>query len=564
MEVRDKAARPVRVRITTPLGRSLVLAAAGTLVLAVVAAALRPGQAPGPTRTPFSRSAFSEPGSTHTRPSQGPTPSALPALQAFGAPVPVDVLLVRASGLDLLDLTTGALRPLASVNWPTRVLPLPDGRFVCVCVDVTSSGDEERDAVSIQTIGRDGKRALAMRVYELVGTRDPRITPDEEGPSVQISAALTLDGRFVLVGRSVRQPPEWMVGLDVVEVASGRLVRSFDLGRSPSNRSDEFASPSPRASTGPNPAATPRIVGGVYAWPPTIALAPDGKNVLLSLDEVRGNTVTSRRSFLASFGNTGLVELRPFPLAEAGAPDCWAWAFADGRTLIRLCPPPSVSSGWILERLRIDGTSDLSIRLDAGADSLASFAWGRILDSNGRLWLWDPFTWWIARVDLASGTVESRRLPRPTAVGPGNGLTALLRGLAAFVAPSVTAKVLIEPALAISPDGARLYALAAASSSPEAMAGSSGIVVIDAATLALVDRWEPVADFASIRASADGRFVYGAGLPRVNAAGDSASWDASVTAYDAQTGQVRLIAGHLGSDWLFFPATDDPWWSFSG
>ena len=51
----------------------------------------------------------------------------------------------------LLDLATGTLRQVAAPEW-SRLLPLPDGRFLCLCVTVTTSGEEEHYAVGIATV----------------------------------------------------------------------------------------------------------------------------------------------------------------------------------------------------------------------------------------------------------------------------------------------------------------------------------------------------------------------------------------------------------------------------
>jgi hypothetical protein len=81
----------------------------------------------------------------------------------------------------------------------------------------------------------------------------------------------------------------------------------------------------------------------------------------------------------------------------------------------------------------------------------------------------------------------------------------------------------------------------------------TGIWVIDTEQLAVIDRWEPIADFISLRLSADGTVVYAAGVPMAGANGEPApSVEASVTGYDASDGTVRVIAGTLGRDWIYF------------
>ena len=110
----------------------------------------------------------------------------------------------------------------------------------------------------------------------------------------------------------------------------------------------------------------------------------------------------------------------------------------------------------------------------------------------------------------------------------------------------------MDPALALSPDGSRIYALATtATNMTEGSASSAGILVLDAWTLRLVGHWRPLADLVSIRVSDDGRFVYAIGSAGGNDSGDR--WQASLTVHDAGTGEVREIVGNLGDNWLMFP-----------
>jgi hypothetical protein len=61
------------------------------------------------------------------------------------------------------------------------------------------------------------------------------------------------------------------------------------------------------------------------------------------------------------------------------------------------------------------------------------------------------------------------------------------------------------------------------------------------------------ADSTLAAVSADGRFVYAAGLPGVDAAGrPKLRQQASITVFDTADGSIRLIAGQLGGDALSF------------
>jgi hypothetical protein len=85
------------------------------------------------------------------------------------------------------------------------------------------------------------------------------------------------------------------------------------------------------------------------------------------------------------------------------------------------------------------------------------------------------------------------------------------------------------------------------------MAGSAGVYVFDAATLDPITVWQPTADYVSVAVSADGKLVYAAGLPGVDAVGRiKLAQQASITVFDTSDGSVRLIAGQLGGDALSF------------
>lgn len=70
----------------------------------------------------------------------------------------------------------------------------------------------------------------------------------------------------------------------------------------------------------------------------------------------------------------------------------------------------------------------------------------------------------------------------------------------------------------------------------------------DSESLAPLGNWAPTADFVSLAVSRDGRFVYAAGAPGVDASGTPSGFGASITVYDTSDGSVRMVAGQLGHD----------------
>lgn len=186
---------------------------------------------------------------------------------------------------------------------------------------------------------------------------------------------------------------------------------------------------------------------------------------------------------------------------------------------------------------------------DTEVNSTGEGGTSTVAPDGSAAWFWTAMTRTITRVDLRTGEDTSGTAPEPAASTGGGPLAALGR----WLAPPATAEVFLQPGIVLSPDGSRIYALGirqAADGGP--FGGSSGVFVFDAASLATVGNWAPTADFMSLAVSADGRFVYAAGFPGTDRSGDPLEFGASVTAYDASDGSVRLIAGQLGHDMVTF------------
>ena len=90
------------------------------------------------------------------------------------------------------------------------------------------------------------------------------------------------------------------------------------------------------------------------------------------------------------------------------------------------------------------------------------------------------------------------------------------------------------------------------------MAGSSGVLVVDARSLQVLDHWAPVADYDSLAVSRDGSLVYVLSMPGTGSPGQGAATEVSLTVYDARSGAVRLEVDHLGSDFVQFAGPLQP------
>ena len=110
-----------------------------------------------------------------------------------------------------------------------------------------------------------------------------------------------------------------------------------------------------------------------------------------------------------------------------------------------------------------------------------------------------------------------------------------------------------DPGLVLSPDGARLYAIGLGRGASQS-GSSTGVWVFDVTTMELVDHWEAQALLNSIAISADGTFVYAIGNPGHDVQGNETPWPASLTVYDAATGEIQVVYGAIGAgNWLSFP-----------
>jgi hypothetical protein len=96
-----------------------------------------------------------------------------------------------------------------------------------------------------------------------------------------------------------------------------------------------------------------------------------------------------------------------------------------------------------------------------------------------------------------------------------------------------------------SQDGLVLFAIGGGSRGSADLPASTGVWVIDADTLELVDAWAPAAYYADIALTADGEYVVALGLSGVNEAAVPAMWQPSITYHSARNGQVVEIIGSI-------------------
>jgi hypothetical protein len=528
--------------------RPLALAVAATIALAVGVVWIDQ-LATGPSTAASSPSpeASGSPG-----PSASPMPA--PTLVLSGGPLPIDRLVVVGGGARVVDLTTGAVGPVLDPTdrVPCVVATPPGGGVVSLCSIPTIEADGSLNGarMDLTTYASDGSAARVVRVGSYgPGIGDPVVA--DFGPPVSTRSSVGPAGR-AYVGWTVRGASTWTSGVDVIDLASGEILQTVDLPDLATFEGDRVAlgSPDPSGSQLPTFAQAPVVIG-----------SPDGATLVIRQDRyVRGPDVASvgltavgPDHWAATVTDGRVGGLTAFATGEGSLDGsaCGAIeeAFVDASTYTALCPAAGVDrrvdlQGRSLDDIRVPGLS---------TTAFPSTTTG----SNGARYVWMPYAHRLVRID-ADGTVRETTVAPTAASGAGqaDGLAAVGRAFTRFIAPAAEAKAYLQPAMALSPDGKRLYLLGTRGTDPYSGAGSTGVIVVDTGDLSIVDRWEPTADFVSIGVGRDGSLVYALGAPGIRQLpnGDievADSTPASLTVFDAATGQERAFAGQLGSDTLF-------------
>ena len=470
-------------------------------------------------------------------PSRVPLPTPLPGFEMMGNGIPTERRLVYANGLELLDMATGSLT-MPSTPMYDSMLPIGDDQLVCACVVGAPVGSDP--AIPAPTI-RFGRFDLTGRplVQRDVLSFDGVVSVLNQSDGFNAVAALSEDRRSLFVLTVARVPPVWSVNLDVIDVETGMLVSGRTLGRFPVDLGEPASTP----TSTPNPDGPP--ADGAYAWATYVAAAPDGQTVMASVQasEWRNGTTTNRnREWMIP-----IRDRRPGPPTRLQGdavlnPDNWCidspW-FVDPSLAAQVCVTNGNESGpfrFYIRRVSVAGTSPGDLPIN-GIQSTEGYL-STVVERDARVVIaWDPISHTIARgaIDGAEVTVSTVPTDLRPAAGPSVGRQ----------------RVVAMPALALSPDGARAYAIGSGSGNI-----STGIWVFDTTSLALIDHWQPRAVLNSIAISADGRFIYATGAPLFDVDGNENSlWPASVTVYDASSGKEQRLYGAVVTDnWVTFPS----------
>jgi hypothetical protein len=516
-------------RVGQAASAAVALTVAGALIAVVLT---RPSSGPGKTSSPTSGST---PGAT-----QPALASPLPKLVIDGeAPDPSTMIVLADPGQHrIVDLAKGEVGgPASGAGYGSRFRLEPDGSMLCLCLaESTWVGESPTVAnVSLSHFAADGSMISSTPIETFTGQPDPRdvdhVVP-EQPPHVLTALAFSADGKYGFVGWSVRAHPVWKSGMLVVELDHGAIVSRLVLPDQGTGEGDARRVVDAPAVVGDAPFLRVAIARSSFGWHPVTS-----SNAIYDFESAL---------FDASFKGGDLTGAAPV----VGGDNCGevvtrAGVAAGGGTWL-VCSTAG-SSSTVVRRLARDGSllGDTRVMGRPGIEGDMT-----ALSADGsHLYVWNPATATLTRVDLATGETATGQAPIPAATTRGP-----LAALGDWLAPTAAAKSFLQGALVVSPDGSKVYAIGVSTGATDREpTGSSGVFVFDAVTMASVDQWEPTADFVSLALSADGRFVYAAGMPGVEASGrENRQMEASITVFDALTGSPRLIAGQLGSGLLLF------------
>lgn len=465
-----------------------------------------------------------------------PASSGLPVLQVNGPlPDPVRVLVHVDRSYRVADLSNGTLGDTSIVphSGPTSVFMRPGGGWACVCADYEGSSQTGLDVV-FDSSAADGTPLAPKPLRSLRGQGDPSLPTGDQVPLVDVKVTGSADGRYAFVGWTERHGTAgWTSGIDVVDLAAGTVVGTTPLpiGEPPGTAGHASIRLAPQVTTAPSGDAV-LIASRWYVDDPS-PIPPSGSDHW---------TATFDGRALAGLTSAGSTAGQSCGELDSGPIDATMYYL--------VCSTPDGQLS--VERRTSDGSAIGTIGIPTSGAGLRESS--PFVRQGDRLFLWDPVNARLSRIDLRTGVLDGATgTALEHSTSPLDVLAGVGRQLGRWMAPSVAAKVFLDPALVLSPDGSRIYGLGIDAVGDLGSGGSTGVYAFDAGTLDPIGHWSPTADFVSLAVSPDGRFVYAAGQNGVDASGNLAPYWVSITVYDTADGSIRLIAGDLGTNGLLFP-----------
>ncbi|HEY2916964.1 MAG TPA: hypothetical protein VGI98_07100 [Candidatus Limnocylindrales bacterium] len=472
----------------------------------------------------------------------------LPGLEVRQAGRAQGRLPLVVGGLAWMELALARIDATVDLSMTQWLFALPFGETACVCL-----GAEP-----------DGGRELLVRRYlanDNLGYANPYVDWLPPGFDLTlVDAAPSPDGRAAIVA-------------SVVPEADGLRLRVERLPLFTGDPNGNALGSIPLDLTG---------LGDPGRLTLRVMVAPDGSVVRVTLqrlaDDLVGITGVERSWTIPmdpAIGFGPFAEEPPVP-DDVTPATCRGGALATASDAVALCTSLGTDA---------QGRAALFVRIDHrgryhDVDLGASFREGEILGwqvdgTRGQVYVWEAFAHRAFRVDVATRTSHEAVLGD----GSGQNLPSIPPSPEAsgFPPPDGTAGTLWQPTdsarnvtanlLAGSVDGRRLYAGGLVFPTGPGATGpgvdSSGIWVLDAATLRPLAHWPAIAAYQALGLSPDGGFLIGIGAPSSSELATYGNHGPQLVLHDPDDGSVIEIQRSLvlrlgGTPSLLPPAIPDP------
>ncbi len=473
-----------------------------------------------------------------TGPSSSPRSTPLPPITRPEGVTLQGRVATIADRFRVLDLATGASTEGPDiVRNRDAVFPSAEGNgWTCVCF--ADDGHELNSlGLAILRIEDDGSAWRALDLGPDISMGDVRI-----GAGRSSEVDLAADGRHGLIATSeqVDQAGGWTFTVRSIDVTTGRIGRAHDLGSIP-------VPLFPQSSAAPDASAVaePPPEENAYLDGPNVRVAPDGRSAYLWATAQRsradGVSASDQRAWRVTLDAAGAIASvdRSTALQDL-APFCWSVGFLSDNRLLWVCrtyglDPVSPEIETLSIRI-LDG--DGGVARSADLPSTGSYEGSPLLDrANGFVYFWSPSGLLLTRLDLTTMTIVMVTFDEsgaPTSgVATGGGQPPDWQVLDSIMARSTFPQLVGEAGTS------RLFLVGAAPSpvGQSPFQRSLGIFVADAATLALLDRWAPAANYLTVANPSPG-LVMAIGAANTDAEGRPAPWLGTLTVHDSDTGSI--------------------------
>jgi hypothetical protein len=471
-----------------------------------------------------------------------PVATPLPLLQWFTGPeAPLDDVLLEAGQVRRLRLASAQVTD-GILAQPGRDLLLPASRGGTVCLCWDPSGADASDSPRLQLVRLDADQVETSRTT--IATVDGLDLSWRQAGPTSVALEPSADGRFAYLARAVRSAMRWQVSLDVIDLASERIVDTLDLMA--------------RRQADHTPVA--RLDG------PTLRVAPDGRHLLVAATAARvrfiGPDRITARAWIVGLDGARIDSVAAADgVVQGGGPACEWIDFVTADIVAQGCRTPigAPEASFEIRRHGLDGRDLGPIAVDPWPPAASGFP---LIDATrGIVYGWDPDVHTLHAVEVASGAQRDADTSATESGAPDSVIINGSRRAVGTPTPTAwsdgrsTIEARGERTLVGSPDGRLLFAIGAGSK-PD---GTSGVWVFDAQTLEVIEQWPALASYASVSLLEDGRWLAAIGRPGVTAGGGLAAWGTSLTVHDTTSGRPVLRVGDLGTGTkVTFPWAEAP------